>query len=306
TQSSNSTNQSSNSTNQSSNNTNQSSNNTNQSSNNTTEKTDSSTNNDAKSDEMSKKVKDYILSGQGDKPEALKLKWSKGFLEKVNMKSMYDKYIKDGGTDGDVAWFAKYITLYAPIPNDWEEMFKKDVYDNYKENIVCIKQFEGDLYKGRIIIKGVLTDYVMVSARTGYFHGTISDNNLVEVKGTVQLFAGAYFDNKVYGGNRLNRYNEVVISNITDSSFDFTVNELSYLDKNSTERTTKLIFKTNTAYFIEDGRKAVFYGNDYTLNFTFPKSPCGCPVVTDMKITGFKPLEGNTYVNSGIPGHEFG
>ncbi|MBW6411527.1 hypothetical protein [Clostridium weizhouense] len=68
----------------------------------------------------------------------------------------------------------------------------------------------------------------------------------------------------------------------------------------------KVIFLTNTAYFTGDGTKATFYGNDYTLNFTFPNNHDAYPVVTDMEIFGFKGLEGKTYVNNGIPGHEFG
>lgn len=277
------------------------------------ENTKTPSNNEDKVDEMSQKVKDYILNVQGDKPEGSKLNWSKEFLEKVNMKNMYEKYIKDGGADGDVEWFAKYITSYAPISNDWEEMFKKDIYNNYKENIVSIKQLDGDLYMGYIKVKEreneyVTEEYVIVSARTGFYHVTSNiNNNLGEVKAKVQVYVGAYFDSRCYGENRPNPYNEVVISNITDTSFDFTVNELEYTDiKNSAKQTRKLIFKTNTAFFIEDGTKAAFYGKDYTLKFTFPNNHGAFPVVTDMKITGFKPLEGNTYLNNGIPGHEFG
>lgn len=284
---------------------------TTQTSNNTTEKTDSALKNDVKiSDtkinDISSKVKSYILNEQGEKPEADKLKWSKAFLEQVDMKSMYSKYLKDGGTDGDIEWFAKYITLYSPVPSNWKEMFKKDVYDIYQENIVNIKATTGDLYTGYIKVNGVETPYFIVSPRTGSFHGTSNSENTT-VKAKVQVYAGSYFDSKCYGENRPNPYNEVVISNITDTSFDFTVNELEYTDiKNSAKQTRKLIFKTNTAVFIEDGTKAAFYGKDYTLIFTFPNDHGAFPVVTDMKITGFKPLEGNTYLNNGIPGHEFG
>lgn len=277
------------------------------------ENTKTPLNNEDKVDEMSQKVKDYILNVQGDKPEDSKLNWSKEFLEKVNIKSMYGNYIKDGGADGDVEWFAKYITSYAPILNDWEEMFKKDIYNNYKENIVSIKQIDGDLYMGYIEVKEgenkyVTEEYVIVSARTGFYHVTSNiNNNLGEVKAKVQVYAGAYFDSRCYGENRPNPYNEVVISNITSTSFDFTVNEVEYVDiKNSAKQTRKLIFKTNTAYFIEDGTKAAFYGKDYTLKFRFPNNHDAFPVVTDIKITGFKTLEGNTYINNGIPGHEFG
>lgn len=252
-------------------------------------------------------VKEYILNGQGDKPEAKKLKWSKTFLDKVDFKTMYDKYMAEGGTANDVQGFAEYITLNAPIQSNWEELFKKDVLDTYKENIVSIKHLEGELYQGNIMINGVETAYVVVSARTGQYHGT-SETSAEGVKGKVQLYEGIYFDSRRYGGeNAQNPYCEIEISNITDSTFDFTVYEVEYTDlPNSDKKEKKVIFLTNTAVFIDDGTKAAFYGKGYTLNFTFPNNHNAYPVVTDIKVDGFKPLEGNIYLNNGIPGHEFG
>ncbi len=128
------------------------------------------------------------------------------------------------------------------------------------------------------------------------------------VKGQVQLYEGNYFDDRCYlVENRPEVYCEVQISNITETSFDFTVYQVEYKDmKNSTEKERKVIILTNTAVFIGDGTKAAFYGHDYTLNFTFPDNHSAYPVVTDMEITGFEPLEGHVYVNNSIPGHEFG
>ena len=116
-------------------------------------------------------VKDYILNGQGDKPEALKLKWSKTFLEQVDFKTMYDNYLAEGGNSDDIEAFAKYITLYAPIQSNWEELFKKDLYDIYGENLVRVEQLEGDSYQAYINVDGKEVPYVVVSSRTGYFHG---------------------------------------------------------------------------------------------------------------------------------------
>ncbi|CAG9709908.1 conserved hypothetical protein [Clostridium neonatale] len=68
----------------------------------------------------------------------------------------------------------------------------------------------------------------------------------------------------------------------------------------------KMIFLKNTAVFTGTGTEAAFYGKDYTLSFTFPDNHRAYPVVTDMQVSGFKKLEGKTYVNNRIPGHEFG
>lgn len=117
----------------------------------------------------------------------------------------------------------------------------------------------------------------------------------------VKLYEGIYFDGKRFGENTLKGYCEVEITNVTNTSFDFTVYQV-----NEDTKERKVIFLKNTAIFIEDGTKAAFYGKSYTLNFTFPNGHLAQPVVTDMNITGFGPLEGKTYVNNTIPGHEFG
>lgn len=121
-----------------------------------------------------------------------------------------------------------------------------------------------------------------------------------EVIGKVKLYDGIYFDDRRFGDTILKNYCEVKISNITDTSFDFTVYEV---DESGNK---KVIFNTNKAVFIDDGTKAAFYGKKYTLYFTFPNKHNAEPIVTDIEISGFEPLEGNTYVNNGIPGHEFG
>lgn len=123
-----------------------------------------------------------------------------------------------------------------------------------------------------------------------------------KVKGKVKLYKGTYFDDRRFGDNilTLKTYCEVVISNVTDTSFDFTIYEVDA----KTEK-KKVVFLTNTAVFTGDGTKAAFYGKNYTLHFTFPNHHGAFPVVTDMEVSGFEPLKGKTYVNNGIPGHEF-
>ncbi|KAJ48729.1 hypothetical protein BD780_000875 [Clostridium tetanomorphum] len=123
-----------------------------------------------------------------------------------------------------------------------------------------------------------------------------------KVSSKVKLYKGIYFDDRRFGDNILNlkTYCEVAISNITDTSFDFTIYEVDAKTENK-----KVIFLTNTAVFTGDGTKAAFYGKNYTLHFTFPDNHKAYPAVTDMEISGFEPLKSRTYVNNGVPGHEF-
>lgn len=121
--------------------------------------------------DMDVKVKEYILNGQYEKPETLKLKWSNSFLNQVDIESLYNQYKAKGGNPEGIEKFAEYITLNAPIPDNWQELFKKDLYDIYGEEAVRIEYLEGDLYQVYVIKDGKEVPYVAVSARTGYFHG---------------------------------------------------------------------------------------------------------------------------------------
>ncbi len=116
-----------------------------------------------------------------------------------------------------------------------------------------------------------------------------------KVNKKIELYEGNYLDDRYFAGDlgeSTKKYCEVVISNVTNASFDFTVYEV---DRETEDK--KVIFLTNTSVFTGDGTKASFYGNDYTLNFTFP-------YVTVIQISGFKALEGNTYLNNKIPKRE--
>ena len=137
--------------------------------------------------EIIEKVKNYILNGQEDTIEALKLKWSKSFLNNLDLESLYKDFLDANGKKDNVEDFAKYITENAPILSNWEELFKKDLYETYKEEVVKISHLDGDLYEASILINGVETPYVVVSSRTGYYHGT-SGNTTTNNKITKEQF----------------------------------------------------------------------------------------------------------------------
>lgn len=77
------------------------------------------------------------------------------------------------------------------------------------------------------------------------------------------------------------------------TSFDFAIWQY-----NSITGSNNIIFKQNTAIFTGDGSTATYFGQQYTLHFSFPD-------VTSIVVTGFEPTEGITYSYNGIPGHKF-
>jgi hypothetical protein len=121
---------------------------------------------------ITEKVKNYIVNGQENKPEAQKLKWSKTFLNHLDIESLYKQYIDSGkGKTSDLESFANYMTLNAPIQTNWKELFEKDLYDTYGEKVAKIEHLNDDLYQAYIIKDSLKIPYVVVSSRTGYFHG---------------------------------------------------------------------------------------------------------------------------------------
>lgn len=125
------------------------------------------------------------------------------------------------------------------------------------------------------------------------------------VQAKYQMYAGTYFDQVIYSyaaednDAEVAPYCEIEVSNVTSTSFDFTIYTVD-----GTNRSVK--FKTNTAVFTGDGTQAEFNGKGYHLVFTFPNGHEALPDVTDMQVSGLSGLDGNTYVNNTVPGHEFG
>jgi|GEM_PF-4419480 hypothetical protein len=121
--------------------------------------------------DITKEVKDYILTGQEDKPEALKLKWSESFLNNVNIDLLYQEYLINNGITDDIESFAEYITQNAPIPTNWEVLVKENIKNEYGNEITRMESIDGVLYQAYINYEGEEVPYVVVNSRTGYFHG---------------------------------------------------------------------------------------------------------------------------------------
>lgn len=135
------------------------------------EKPISSNDNVKNKQNITKRIKSYIINGQENKLEAQKINWSKTFLNRVDIESLYNQYIANEGHADDLENFANYMTLNAPISDDWQEIFRKDLYDIYGEKVVRIEHLKDDLYQAYIVKDGSEIPYVVVSSRTGYFHG---------------------------------------------------------------------------------------------------------------------------------------
>jgi hypothetical protein len=149
---------------------NASSNNTNpgNSSNNTTQPSSNNSNQN-----FYKKVKEYIINEQNNLSSAERLNWSKRFLDQVNLEDLYKKYTSSGGDADNTKDFAKYITLNAPPAKNWRKLFEKDYQDLYGKPIKITKivNLGSDLYQIYINQNGSEVPFVVVSSRTGYFHG---------------------------------------------------------------------------------------------------------------------------------------
>lgn len=119
------------------------------------------------------KVKNYLLNGQNNLSSAERLNWSKRFLDQVDINSLYKQYAATGGNANNIQDFAKYITSNAPMQSNWQVLFKEDLKDEYGSKITIVKiVYLGDnLYQTYISQEGTEVPFVVVSAKTGYFHG---------------------------------------------------------------------------------------------------------------------------------------
>ena len=125
----------------------------------------------SKNNEFFEEVKNYILYGQENLIEVEKLKWSLEFLKQVDFEKLYTDYLEIGGVSDDIQEFANYVTLHAPINDNWEALTKKSVLKNFDVEIIRFKKIDDSLYQGYAIIDGKEVPYITVNIRTGYYHG---------------------------------------------------------------------------------------------------------------------------------------
>lgn len=102
-----------------------------------------------------------------------------------------------------------------------------------------------------------------------------------------------------YTGNYV--YNELVIRDVTEHTFDF---EIVCRDYETDESETFIL--QGTANIGEDGLSAVYEGGGYTLNFDFFDSANPLPTVVFIKLWGEESLEGIIFANYDVPGYDAG
>lgn len=144
------------------------------------------------------------------------------------------------------------------------------------------------------------------TVQEGYDVGSHTEKAVMPEGEHPQLYEVTYTDNTSrawavhepeYTGSYV--YDEITISNITDTSFDFTVTRRDF----ETDE-TETIIPLSTAYFNDDMISATCTGEDYTLTFDFSDSSNPLPVVLFIKLWGVDSLEGISFYNNSIPGYE--
>ena len=94
-------------------------------------------------------------------------------------------------------------------------------------------------------------------------------------------------------------YDELTISNITDTTFDFTVTW-----RNPETEETGIVIPLSTAYINEDMTSATYTGEDCTLTFDFSYMDNPLPEVVYIRMWGVNELEGYLFCNYNAPGYE--
>lgn len=111
----------------------------------------------------------YILNGQEDKSESDRLSWNETFLRQMNIDAIYQQYLAANGEANQIEEFATYLTLNAPILENWEELFKLHMSQNYGIDITKIEHYGREHYQTYIEQDGQEVPHVIVSSRTGYY-----------------------------------------------------------------------------------------------------------------------------------------
>ena len=142
----------------------------------------------------------------------------------------------------------------------------------------------------------------------GYDVGSTISRAVMPEGGHLQLFETTYVDETSrawdlqdpdYTGSYI--YNELTISNVTGSTFEFEVVRRNYETDES-----EIIIPKGTARINEDGISAAFEGEGFTLSFDFSDIANPLPVVYSIKLWGVESLEGINFSNNDIPGYDAG
>ena len=203
-----------------------------------------------------------------------------------------------------------YEEVYTPL--DWLYLAEYDKYYNQHGDVIgtmyscvsgsrrgdiiyldCSLGMAGSLdnsHKAKVTLKQNGDVYLFQSNQLS------EESSSAAVPRTIELYDVIYNDLRVFkdSSELPEKYCRVTISNVTDTSFDFMIDQFD-----PETGMFNPIFYQNTAIFTGSGNTAAYYGQEYTLDFRFPD-------ITSIEISGFEPTEGVVFAHNAIPGHEFG
>ena len=200
-------------------------------------------------------------------------------------------YVKEKG----VLWWQLADYVYGSILYETEN----DVWE------FSFTYMMGETEEGWPSVLRAMADTLMVEA--GYDVGEHTEKAVMPEGGHPQLYEDTYTDRRIrhwWMGNREKSkgyyiYDELTISNITDTTFDFTVTW-----RNPETEETGTIIPLSTAYINEDMTSATCTGEDYTLTFDFSCMDNPLPEVLYIRMWGVDELEGYIFCNYNASGYE--
>ena len=200
-------------------------------------------------------------------------------------------YVKENG----VLWWQLADYVYGSILYETEN----DVWE------FSFMYMKGEAEEGWASVIRAMADTFVAEA--GYDVGEHTEKAVMPEGGHPQLYEVTYTDRNIrhWWAGDLEKskgyyvYDELTISNITDTTFDFMV---TWRDPETEE--TGTIIPLNTAYINEDMTSATYTREDYTLTFDFSYMDNPLPEVLYIKMWGVDELEGYLFYNYNASGYE--
>ena len=154
----------------------------------------------------------------------------------------------------------------------------------------------------------ILQGEMSVVCETEYTDSKNTNLDAIIVDAVVKVYDGVYIEETgLFDANLEDKtliYYSVQTSNVTNNSFDFQIVAVPVENGNIRDDWLS-VFRAGTAYFIEDGKKAVYHNDTENLYFLFGDDQIE-PTLGKIEIDGVEELEGKVYINNSIPGHEAG
>lgn len=163
----------------------------------------------------------------------------------------------------------------------------------------------GQIWIGEVLNADLSSQGLKITAINGLLN-TNSDDIIVDA--VVKVYDGVYIEETgLYDADLEGKtltYYCIHTSRVTKDSFDFQIVAVP-VDNGTIQDDLSNVFRAGTAYFIEDGKKAVYHNDTGNLYFLFGDDQIE-PTLGKIEIEGAEELEGKVYINNSIPGHEAG